>query len=83
MTLYEMSAEYGKSAELIRTRTEELRARLAGSRLCETERLRLRTRIERLDAIYRELRGTELLLMHYYDGGYRRGGPKKRRQRRV
>ena len=72
MTLSEMAAEYRQSAALLKGRITELRARLETGGMCEMEKLRLRIRIETLEAMYRETSEVAVNLERYYDRGHRR-----------
>ena len=74
MTLHELAGEYRDEAALIKQRAGELRDRLAGERLCEMEKFRLRGRISALEGMARELRDVALVMEHYYDRGYKRDG---------
>ena len=74
MTLHELAGEYREQAALIHQRAGELKARLAGEKLCEMEKFRLRGRISALEAMAREAHDVALVMEHYYDRGYKRDG---------
>ena len=68
MTLSEMAVEYRKSAELLRTGLKKLKLQLETENLCEMDRLRLRRRILRLEAMLRDTAATAYYLENYYGG---------------
>ena len=73
MTLSELAIEYRESAALLRRRIGELRELLkTNGRLTETEKRRLRARIDTLASMYRDVSETAVNLERYYDRRYRR-----------
>ena len=73
MTLSELAIEYRESAALLRRRIGELRELLkTNGRLTETEKRRLRARIDTLASMYRDVSETAVNLERYYDWRYKR-----------
>lgn len=70
MTMKELAAEYRTGAETIKERVQILRGELENEP-CRTLQLRLRTRIDSLMSIYREMSEAALNLERYYDRGFR------------
>lgn len=71
MTLYELSGEYEKSAELLRQRLRLLRAEK--KTVTQPEKLfRLNRRIAELSTLLHEMNELRELTQHYYDRGYYR-----------
>lgn len=71
MTLYELSGEYEKSAELLRQRLRLLRAEK--KTVTQAEKLfRLNRRIAELSTLLHEMNELRELTQHYYDRGYYR-----------
>ncbi len=71
MTLWEMSAAYRDSAELLRTRLALLRAARRAS-ASEEEARALERRIRDLTPLLRQCRELASLTEHYYEGSCRR-----------
>ena len=69
MTMLRLAEEYRKSAQMIKSRIDELKAKLLSSR-CETEKYKLRSRIADLSHIMRETNETAVFLERYYNKEY-------------
>ena len=74
MNLTDLAAEYRDSAALIRERVMCLRRTLVEEPMCETEKLRMRLRIDKLNSIFRETSEAALFMERYYDRRYRKNG---------
>ena len=73
MTLSELAVEYRASGALLRRRIGELKEALrTDGTLSETEKRRLRARIDTLASMYRDVSETAVNLERYYDWRYRR-----------
>ena len=71
MTLYQIGAEYRRSAELLRRRLKELRCALKNARDPE-EIWHLKRRIADLTPLLTECNALASLCEHYYERGYYR-----------
>ena len=69
MTLFELSAEYGASADLIAGRLQQLRQQFRQS-VDDAERERLRRRMIELRPLLQQCRDLQRLTAHYYDRSY-------------
>ena len=67
MTLYDLAAQYRESAELLRGRITELSDTLKTTPMSETEKLRLRIRVDTLRRLFRDTSLTAVRLERYYD----------------
>ncbi len=74
MTMRELAIEYRESGEMLRGRIDELKSKLSSEKLCETEKFRLRTRIEALRSLFREVNEVAVFMEKYYEEGYRKNG---------
>ena len=74
MTLSELAKEYRESGQLLKTRITELRLRLKTEDLCETEKFRLRGRIDSLAKMYRDVNEVAVFLERYYERGRKKNG---------
>lgn len=73
MTLRELSPEYQKQAQILRSRIKELEA-LCKQTINTSTRERLQNRIRTLSELYREARDLATLTERYYERGYKRNG---------
>lgn len=74
MELRELAIQYRESASLIKDRVNLLKRRLESEKLCETEKFRLRIRIDTLSSIQRETAECALFMERYYNRRYPRRG---------
>lgn len=73
MTLRELSPQYRKQAQILRSRMKELEELFKQSTNAST-RERLQGRIRTLSELYREARDLATLTERYYERGYKRNG---------
>lgn len=73
MKLTELAKEYRHSGQLLSSRIKELQLELAGEKMPEMERFRLRCRITQLKRMLRYVNEAACVMERYYDKEYRNG----------
>ena len=71
MDIGTLAKQYRESAALLKTRADRL-VELVHGEMSETERYKMRIRIDTLMGMYRETSEVALILEKYYDRSYRR-----------
>lgn len=72
MKMEKLAIEYRQTAAEIKARTEHLKDVLKIEKLCETEKFRLRRRIDILCSMQRDMTEAACVMEHYYDRRYKR-----------
>jgi len=72
MTMKQMSAEYRRSAELLKQRIRELAPLVSDDGLSETEKALIRSRLVMLNSMLTDTLAIAVLTERYYERGYRR-----------
>ena len=72
MTMKQRSAEYRRSAELLKQRIRELAPLVSDDGLSETEKALIRSRLVMLNSMLTDTLAIAVLTERYYERGYRR-----------